>query len=193
MYNRVYQSLYTTAQAADWKASTDVTPEHTGQRIGAEQPRPPSLATPGYRADSRAPPANEQARRPRGAPVANDLAPCRRGAGHHSRCCHGAGWQPKARQSATLDSFPFKWQPPGTNATVPITANQLTTSSKPRQTSPSGWRSGKRRKESGVALKPGFDRSARPAQSRGTRDGFQFVLRPSSGPLQHVGAGDENV
>jgi oligoendopeptidase F len=37
MYNRVYQGLYTVAQEANWKARTDVTSEHTGQRIGAEQ------------------------------------------------------------------------------------------------------------------------------------------------------------
>jgi len=36
-YNRLYQSLYTVAQEAEWQASTDVTDEHTGQRIGADQ------------------------------------------------------------------------------------------------------------------------------------------------------------
>src|SRR5512136_1776035 len=36
-YNRLYQPLYTIAQEANWKASTDVSDEHTGQRIGAEQ------------------------------------------------------------------------------------------------------------------------------------------------------------
>ena len=35
LYNRLYQSLYTVAQEAAWKSSTDVSPEHTGQRIGA--------------------------------------------------------------------------------------------------------------------------------------------------------------
>src|SRR3954453_2722195 len=37
LYNRLYQSLYTVAQEAAWKSSTDVSPEHTGQRIGAAQ------------------------------------------------------------------------------------------------------------------------------------------------------------
>jgi len=36
-YNSVYRQLYTVAQEAAWRASTDVKPEHTGQRIGAEQ------------------------------------------------------------------------------------------------------------------------------------------------------------
>ncbi len=37
MYNQVGQRLYTTAANAEWKASTDVKPEHTGQRIGANE------------------------------------------------------------------------------------------------------------------------------------------------------------
>ena len=37
MYNTVYQKLYTVANNAEWKASTDVTEQHTGERIGADQ------------------------------------------------------------------------------------------------------------------------------------------------------------
>lgn len=37
MYNEIGQRLYTTAAEAEWKASTDVKPEHTGQRIGANE------------------------------------------------------------------------------------------------------------------------------------------------------------
>ena len=36
MYNELDQRLSTVAAEANWKASTDVTAEHTGQRIGAE-------------------------------------------------------------------------------------------------------------------------------------------------------------
>lgn len=36
MYNLVDQQLYAVATEAAWRASTDVTDEHTGQRIGAE-------------------------------------------------------------------------------------------------------------------------------------------------------------
>lgn len=39
MYNRVYQPMYAISSEAEWKASTDVTSEHTGQRIGANQVR----------------------------------------------------------------------------------------------------------------------------------------------------------
>ncbi|MBI4444909.1 MAG: M2 family metallopeptidase [Acidobacteria bacterium] len=38
-YNRIYQPLYTVSAEADWKASTDVTDEHTGERIGANAVR----------------------------------------------------------------------------------------------------------------------------------------------------------
>ena len=33
LYNDLYQRLYAVSQEAAWKASTDVTDEHTGQRI----------------------------------------------------------------------------------------------------------------------------------------------------------------
>jgi peptidyl-dipeptidase A len=36
MYNLLDQRLYTVAAEASWKASTDVTEEHTGERIGAD-------------------------------------------------------------------------------------------------------------------------------------------------------------
>jgi peptidyl-dipeptidase A len=37
MYNRIDQKLYQVASEAEWKASTDVKEEHTGQRVGANQ------------------------------------------------------------------------------------------------------------------------------------------------------------
>ncbi len=37
MYNALFQQIGTVADNADWDASTDVTAEHTGQRIGADQ------------------------------------------------------------------------------------------------------------------------------------------------------------
>ncbi len=46
LYNQLYQRLYTVAQEAAWKASTDVTDEHTGQRIGAEQAKAAFVGSP---------------------------------------------------------------------------------------------------------------------------------------------------
>ena len=37
MYNTMYQKLTTVSSNAQWKASTDVKEQHTGERIGAEQ------------------------------------------------------------------------------------------------------------------------------------------------------------
>src|SRR6266849_5694331 len=37
MYNDLYQKLATVSNNAQWQASTDVTEEHTGQRIGADK------------------------------------------------------------------------------------------------------------------------------------------------------------
>ena len=36
-YSHLYQGVYTASQEASWKASTDVTPEHEGERTGANQ------------------------------------------------------------------------------------------------------------------------------------------------------------
>ena len=45
-YNRTYQTLYTVASEAAWSAVTDVTDEHTGQRIGAEKAQAAYLGNP---------------------------------------------------------------------------------------------------------------------------------------------------
>ena len=37
LYSAIYQGVYTAAQDAQWKASTDVTPEHEGMRTAADQ------------------------------------------------------------------------------------------------------------------------------------------------------------
>ena len=37
MYNTMYQKLITVSNNAEWKSSTDVTEQHTGERIGADQ------------------------------------------------------------------------------------------------------------------------------------------------------------
>jgi peptidyl-dipeptidase A len=37
MYSTLYRSLFTVAQNAEWKSSTDVTEQHTGERVGADK------------------------------------------------------------------------------------------------------------------------------------------------------------
>jgi len=46
MYNRTYQRLYTVANEAQWAALTDVTDEHTGQRMGAEKAQAAFVGSP---------------------------------------------------------------------------------------------------------------------------------------------------
>ena len=45
-YNATYQRLYTVVNEAQWLALTDVTDEHTGQRIGADQAYSAYLGSP---------------------------------------------------------------------------------------------------------------------------------------------------
>jgi len=46
MYNRTYQRLYTVASEAQWAALTDVTDEHTGQRMGADKAQAAFVGSP---------------------------------------------------------------------------------------------------------------------------------------------------
>jgi peptidyl-dipeptidase A len=155
-YNPIYQRLYTVANEADWKASTDVTDEHTGQRIGAEEAQAAFVGSTWVIEKTRALLQHTNA--------LDDLTVRQlRMIWLHAAGAPGtipdvvtARVAAEARQGATLDGFSFKWQPPGTNATVPITANQiddiLQTSTNLAERL-AVWRASK---ESGVALKPGL-------------------------------------
>jgi hypothetical protein len=46
MYNEIGRGLITAANEAEWKASTDVKDEHTGQRIGANEVRAKFIGSP---------------------------------------------------------------------------------------------------------------------------------------------------
>ena len=158
MYNSIYERLYTVAQEAQWSASTDVTPEHTGQRIGAEQAQAAFVGSPYVIEKTRAflQRTNEL----------DDLTVRQlRMIWLHAASAPGtipevvaARVVAEARQSAALDSFPFKWQRPGATNPEPITANQiddiLSTSTNLAERL-AVWKASK---ESGVALKPGLIR-----------------------------------
>src|SRR5881394_2019460 len=45
-YNRTYQRLFTVANEAQWAALTDVTDEHTGQRMGADKAQAAFVGSP---------------------------------------------------------------------------------------------------------------------------------------------------
>ncbi len=156
MYNGVYQGLYTVAQEAAWKASTDVTPEHTGQRIGAEQAQAVFVGSPWV---------IEQTRSFLQQTNALDDLTVRQLRMIWLRAAGAPGTIPdvvaarvaaEARQSATLDSFSFQWTRPGAPAPEPVTANQIDDLLQNSTNLAERLAVWKVSKQSGVALKPGL-------------------------------------
>src|SRR4051812_44075453 len=156
LYNRLYQGLYTVAQEAAWKSSTDVSPEHTGQRIGAEQAQAIFVGNPWVIEKTRA--LLQQTNK------LDDLT-IRQLRMIWLRAANSPGTIPdivtarvtaEARQSATLDGFAFKWQRPGTATTEPLTANMIDDILTTSTNLPERLAVWKASKESGVALRPGL-------------------------------------
>ncbi len=156
IYNRIYQSLYTVANEAQWQALTDVTEEHTGQRIGAEKAQAAFLGSPWVIQRAR---ALLQHTNHLDAPTVRQLR----------FVLHNAAGAPgtipdvvaervaaEARQSATLDGFVFKWTPPGATEIKVITANQIDETLQSSTNLAERLAVWKASKESGVALKPGL-------------------------------------
>jgi len=124
-YNQIYQALYAVSSEATWKAMTDVTPEHTGQRIGAEEGRAAFVGSP-YVINT----AREFLRQ------AEELEPLtvrqlqfilRIAAEYPGTIPEvvSARVAAEARQSAALDAFEFTWTPPGASKPEPITVNGI--------------------------------------------------------------------
>ena len=155
-YNRAYQRLYTANTEAQWKSMTDVTPEHTGQRIGADEAMASFCGNP-Y--------VIESAKNFLKSKDQLDALSVRELRAILRRAAESPGTIPEivtkrvtaeARQSATMDGFEFKWQRPGATNIEPITANQIDTlldSSTNLSERLAVWKASK---ESGVALKPGL-------------------------------------
>lgn len=155
-YNRAYQHLYTANSEAIWKSVTDVSSEHTGQRIGADEAMASFCGNP-Y--------VIEQAREFLKAKDQLDDLSVRQLRAILRRAAESPGTIPEvvskrvsaeARQAATLDGFEFKWQRPGSTNLEPTTANQIDDilgSSTNLEERLAVWKASK---ESGVALKPGL-------------------------------------
>jgi peptidyl-dipeptidase A len=155
-YNHVYQRLYTVSQEAQWLALTDVTDEHTGQRIGADQALAAFVGSPWVIEKTRALLTHTN--------QLDDLT-VRQLRAIFLNAAHAPGTIPEvvsarvaaeARQAATLDSFVFKWTPPGATEAKLITANEIDdilASSTNLTERLAVWKASK---ESGVALKPGL-------------------------------------
>ena len=155
-YNRAYQRLYTANSEAQWKSVTDVTPEHTGQRIGADEAMASFCGNP-YVIESAKIFLQSKDQ-------LDDLS-VRQLRAILRRAAESPGTIPEvvtkrvaaeARQAAMMDSFEFKWQRPGSTNVEPITANQiddLLGSSTNLAERLVIWNASK---ESGIALKPGL-------------------------------------
>jgi peptidyl-dipeptidase A len=156
MYNRTYQRLYTVASEAQWAALTDVTEEHTGQRMGAEKAQAAFVGSPWV---------IEQARALMQHSNQLDQITVRQLRYVLLNASGAPGTIPdvvnervaaEARQGATLDGFEFKWMPPGSTKVEPLTANKIDDilgSSTNLAERLAVWNASK---ESGVALKAGL-------------------------------------
>ncbi len=155
-YNGIYQRLYTVAQEASWLASTDVTPENTGRRIGAEQAKAAFVGSRWVIQKTRAflQHTNQL-----------DELTVRQLRMIWLRAAEAPGTIPdvvkarieaEAQQSAILDGFQFRWTPPGAAAPESITPNQIDYLLRTSTNLSERLAVWKASKESGVALKPGL-------------------------------------
>jgi peptidyl-dipeptidase A len=156
IYNRIYQSLYAVANDAAWSALTDVTDEHTGQRIGAEKAQAAFLGSPWVIQRTRE--LLQHTNRLDALTVRQLRFVLLNAAGAPGTIPDVVAERvaAEARQAATMDGFVFKWTPPGATEPKATTANQideLLQSSTNLAERLAVWKASK---ESGVALKPGL-------------------------------------
>lgn len=155
-YNRTYQALYTVANNAAWAALTDVTEEHTGQRIGAEKAQAAYLGNPWIIEQARA--LLQHTNKLDHLTIRQLQRVLLLAAGSPGTIPEvvNARVTAEGRQSATLDGFEFKWTPPGGTKVEPLTANKIDdilNSSTNLAERLAVWKASK---ESGVALKAGL-------------------------------------
>lgn len=155
-YNETYQRLYQVSQEAQWLAATDVTPEHTGRRVGADAALAAFLGSPWVVTECRA---------LLGSGATWDELTRRQLEMIQLLAAECPGTLPEvvkervaaeARQSATLDGFEFRWTPPGSGRSERLTVNQideLLVSSTNLAERLAVWEASK---QSGVALKEGL-------------------------------------
>lgn len=124
-YNTTYQRLYQVAQEAQWLAATDVRPEHTGRRIGADTALAAFVGAPWVieqcRTYLKTVPPEEALTRRQLEMVWLMAAECPGTVPELVRDRVAA----EARQSAVLDGFEFRWTPPGMTESRRLTANQI--------------------------------------------------------------------
>jgi len=124
-YNATFQSLYIANYEAQWASVTDVTEEHTGQRIGAEKAQAAFLGSKWVIEKARALLKHEKEL---DALTVRQLRYVLLNAANSPGTIPdvvGERVQAEARQAATLDGFEFKWTPPGKAAPEKISVNDI--------------------------------------------------------------------
>ena len=124
LYNQLYHRLYTVAQEAAWLASTDVTPEHTGQRIGAVQAQAAFVGSPWVIEQTRGFLKQRSQLNPLTVRQLERILLVAAECPGTIPDVVAARVAAEARQSAALDGFQFKISRPG-EAAKPITPNQI--------------------------------------------------------------------
>ena len=156
MYNEMAQPIFTAANEADWKASTDVTPENTGRRIGANEVRAKFVGS-RY--------VIEKAKEFLSKKSELDELSVRQleaillaAAGYPGTTPElvSARVTAEAKQSAIQDGFEYKFKDPASGETREITPNQINEildSSRNLAERRSAWECSK---EVGIPLRPGL-------------------------------------
>ena len=181
MYNRVGRRLSTVSQEAAWKSSTDVTPENTGRRIGADEANSAFVGSvyviektkDFLRQKDQLDPLT--VRQLKMILLAASAAPGSIPEVVSQRVAA------EARQSAMLDSFEFKWQPPGKTAPEPLTANQIDDLLGSSTNLPERLAVWTASKDSGKALKPGLLRLRELRNRVASEMGFQSFFDLQAG------------
>lgn len=126
MYNEVGRPVFTAANEAEWAASTDVTDEHTGRRIGANEVRAKFVGSPYVIEKARA--LLEQKDELDELSVRQLESILLAAAGYPGTAPElvSARVSAEARQSAIQDGFQFRMTDPETKQTRTITPNQIT-------------------------------------------------------------------
>jgi peptidyl-dipeptidase A len=156
MYNDVGRGLTTAANEAEWKASTDVTDEHTGQRIGANEVRAKFVGSPYVIEKAKALLAHKSELDDKSVRQLESILLAAAGYPGTAPELVSARVSAEARQGAIQDGFKFQFTDPKTKETRAITPNQINEileSSKDLAERRAAWESSK---EIGVPLRPGL-------------------------------------
>ena len=156
MYNEIARGLQTAANEAEWKASTDVKDEHTGQRIGANEVRAKFIGSPYLIEKAKALLARKSELDDKSVRQLESILLAAAGYPGTAPELVTARVSAEARQGAIQDGFKFQFTDPKTKQTRAITPNQIQEildSSKDLAERRAAWESSK---EIGVPLRPGL-------------------------------------